>query len=94
MGSSVEAALAEAPVTLAVATSVTSEETEAAIDAVSTLKVLAAVATTVRGGPVTEGDGASRIAAKSNCCGAGAAAARLAKATAMGKLDLMSMKAS
>ena len=63
----VEAALADAPVMLAVAALVTSEEIEAARDAVLTLKTAVALATTVRGGPVADGEGASRTAAKSNC---------------------------
>lgn len=77
--------------TLAVATVVTSAETEAAIDAVSKLKVLVALATAVTGGPVTDGEGASSTAAKSNICGAGAGApaARWAIAAAMRMLDLI-----
>jgi hypothetical protein len=86
-GFNVDAALAEAPVTLAVATLVTSAEIEAAIDAESTLNVLVAFDTAAIGGPVAEGDGALSTAAKSNCCGAGAAATICARAAAMAMLD-------
>jgi len=88
-GSWVEAALAEAPVTLAVASLVTAAEMEAAIEAVSTVKVVDVEATALTGGPVAEGDGAFRTAAKSNCCGAGAAAAMRARAAAKTMFDLM-----
>ena len=57
------------------------------MEAVSTLKVLVALATTVSGGPVADGEGASNTAAKSNCCGVGAAAAMRAIATAAKKTD-------
>ncbi len=59
------------------------------MEAVSTLKVLVALATTVSGGPVADGEGASNTAAKSNCCGVGAAAARRAIATAAKIADLI-----
>ena len=87
LGSRVEASLALAPVTLAVATVVTCAETEAARDELSTLNVLVGLATAVSGGHVTEGEGALSTAAKSSCCGAGAAAARRAMAAATRILD-------
>lgn len=66
LGCSVDAALAEAPVMLAVAAVVTSADIEAARDAVSTLKT-EVEATAITGAPVAVGDGALRMASKSNC---------------------------
>lgn len=88
-GSCVDAALAEEPVMLAVATVVTASEMEAAMDPMSTVNVVDVAATALTGGPVAVGEGAFKIAAKSNCCGAGAAAAMRASTAARAMLDLI-----
>lgn len=77
VGSSVEAALADAPVTDAVATVVIADETEAAMETVLMATVWFTAAPV---GPVTDGDGAFRTAAKSSICGAGEAAPIAARA--------------
>lgn len=88
LGCSVEAALADAPVTLALASVLMAAEMDCAREAELTL-VEELVATAVVGGAVLVGEGAFKTAARSNCWGAGAAAAMWAKAAAKAMLDLI-----
>lgn len=66
LGCSVEAALADAPVTLALASVLMAAEIDCAREAELTL-VEELVATAVVGGAVLVGEGAFRTAARSNC---------------------------
>ena len=66
LGCSVEAALADAPVTLALASVLMAAEIDCAREAEFTL-VEELVATAVVGGAVLVGEGAFRTAARSNC---------------------------